>query len=117
MSGKHNFEKKGQNIIINFEGFYGEDEAKNFVQEYTKAVKGLDTKNATLILNGQKLKTASAELLPILKDCFVKYDQEFKKVVLVNPTAITAKLQMRRIAKEANVAFDFVDKYPCINEI
>lgn len=113
MGGKHSFIREGQNLIIKFEGFYREENVLDFSREYNNAINDLkDTKNSILVLDGKDLMTASPKLLPMLKEYFTKYDKEFGKVYLVNPSAATAKMQMKRIAEEANVSFEFVDQAP-----
>ena len=113
MEGKHTFIREGQNLIIKFEGFYREENVVDFNRDYNNAINDIkDTKNSILVLDGKDLMAASPKLLPMLKEFFAKYDEEYGKVYLVNPSAATAKMQMKRIAKEANVSFEFVDQVP-----
>ncbi|MBU5488470.1 hypothetical protein KQI77_10045 [Clostridium sp. MSJ-8] len=113
MSGKHSFIREGKNLTIKFEGFYNEENAVNFMSDYNNAVSDIkNTKDSILVLDGKDLMTASPKLIPILKECFSKYDKEFGKVYLINPSTATAKMQMKRIAKEANASFEFVDQAP-----
>lgn len=103
--------KKSEKILlIKLEGFSQTETANNFVIEYNKAVVETNGDGYTLIVDATNLAAFKPDILPILEKCYQLYmSSGFKKIFMINPSKLTCKMQVQRIAKKVNFTGKFVD--------
>ena len=93
-------------------GFFKQEDAQNFIEDYKNIVSNINAENYTLAADSTGLKTSAQENIPLLKSCMEMYmDDNFDNIAIINPDNMIAKNQAKRIAKECNFTGSFVDNY------
>lgn len=106
---KYTLRVMGSNLKVNVEGLFTTDEATAFIAEYKSTVSKMGSKDA-IELDCTKIKTSTPETLPMLESCFKMYKEDFNKIIMdVTGTAATTKLQLKRIARQAELEAQFID--------
>jgi hypothetical protein len=99
--------KKEVNVRI--WGMYGPDDAKSFVEDFTKIVSTIQTSEFVLSFDAEELKVSAQEMLPMLEGCFKMYkDLGFKKVVAKVENNVTLKMQLKRLGRNAGLDIEIV---------
>lgn len=97
-------------LVIKLSGFAQKDKAASFVSIYQDAVSKVTPSTINLIIDSTELKTFHQEILPVLTKSYELYmSSGFKKVIMVNPKDIAAKMQLARVARSAQFNGVFVD--------
>jgi len=96
-------------FIIELKGFFQLEKAEQFVKDYNLALAQFKPSEYSFLIDARSLAVLKAEILPVLSQCYQLYTSSgFKKMVFVEPTAVSAKMQVKRIAKESNLSAVFV---------
>ncbi len=94
-------------VILN--GFFQQEDAKQFVTDYTSNVKALNPKDTTMIIDCKKLSTIKADLIPDLEQCYKLYmSTGFKRIIFVCPDSSLGTSQLKRVGRNVNITADFV---------
>ncbi|WP_051624159.1 hypothetical protein [Clostridium akagii] len=103
--------KKSEKILlIELEGFSQTETANEFVIEYNKAVAETKGNGYTLVVDSTNLSAFKPDILPILEKCYQLYmSSGFKQIFMINPSKLTCKMQVQRVAKKVNFTGIFVD--------
>lgn len=106
------FEKKQaeKKLVITVSGFMKPDEADAFLKEYDENIKSINPAEYTLIIDSTDLAVSKQDMLPVLEGCFQLYmSNGFKKIMMVNPSSVIAKSQMKKLAESISYTGIFVD--------
>ncbi|WP_298845199.1 hypothetical protein [Clostridium sp.] len=96
-------------FIIELKGFFQLEKAEQFVKDYNLALAQFKPGEYSFLIDARSLAVLKPEILPVLSQCYQLYTSSgFKKMVFVEPTVISAKMQVKRIAKESNLSALFV---------
>lgn len=96
-------------LFIHVGGFFQEEEAKNFLNDYNKAVKSIIPSNFTLVLESSDLSTSKKEMLPALENCMKMYKNTgFKSIISSEPKSPITLMQLKRLLESINMNVEFV---------
>lgn len=94
----YKMELKPGAFIITISGFIKEDEAQAFIKDYKENITKFIPSQTNLILDGSKLATSSANMLPTLEACLKMYiSDNFKNIYLTELESVTATMQLRNL--------------------
>lgn len=100
---KHKF------FIITLGGFAASEQASNFVDALKKEVSKIDVNQFTLVVDSTELRTFRQEILPVLEQSYALYmTLGFKKILMIKPSRVTPRLQLKRIAKNVHFTGTFI---------
>ncbi|SDO01420.1 hypothetical protein [Acetanaerobacterium elongatum] len=101
--GSFKFATSAQTIDATVEGTFTPSDAEAFLAEYKKVVSKVNPAQTTLNITTTNLAVSSKEMQEILKGCIELYKSTgFKKVVMICGDNVIVKMQLQRLAKEAN---------------
>jgi hypothetical protein len=88
-------------------GMYEPDDAKNFVEDFTKALSPIQPSEFVLSFDCEELKVSKQEMVPMLEGCFKMYkDLGFKKVLMRPGNNVTLKMQLSRVSRNTGLAIE-----------
>ncbi|HEX3043821.1 MAG TPA: hypothetical protein VHY08_03625 [Bacillota bacterium] len=94
-------------IAVN--GFFQEEDAKQFLEGYSTNVKSFNPKEYSLIVDASKMSIIKADLTSGLEQCFKLYmSTGFKKIIIITPEDVIEKMQFERLSKDVNLNADLV---------
>ncbi|HEX3043247.1 MAG TPA: hypothetical protein VHY08_00720, partial [Bacillota bacterium] len=89
-------------IAVN--GFFLEEDAKEFVKDYLADIKSFNPKEYSLIIDSSKMSIIKADLISGLEQCFKLYmSTGFKKIIIITPEDVIEKMQFERLSKDVNL--------------
>lgn len=96
-------------FIVELKGFFQLEKAEQFVKDYNLALAQFNPAEYSFLTDCRLLAVFKPEILPILTQCYALYTSSgFNKIVIVEPESISAKSQIKRIAKQCNLIAIFV---------
>jgi len=96
-------------LIIHTGGYFQEEEAKNFLNDYKNTVKSIVASDFTLALEGSELSTSKPDMVPVLENCMKMYrDTGFKNIISSEPNSSIAFMQIKRLLHSLNMNIEFV---------
>lgn len=97
-------------IFITVGGFFKPEDGEAFLADYNKHVNSVQPSNYTLVVDSTDLSASKADMLPILEGCFKLYmSNGFKKIIMINPSSVISKMQMKKLATSISFTGEFVD--------
>lgn len=101
--------KTMKEITVRVWGIYRPDDAKDFVEDFTKIVSTIQTSQFVLSFDATQLKVSTQGMIPMLEGCFKMYqDLGFKKVVAKVENNVTLKMQLKRIGRTTGFNIEIV---------
>ncbi|KUP20619.1 hypothetical protein [Paenibacillus sp. DMB5] len=104
--GSFNFATNSAEAILNVqvEGTMSEEDAGRFIQEYNQTVSQFDPSRYDIVLDCTKLNVSTADVLPMLEQCYLLYQQSgFKKVIFTIAKSPILKMQLSRVARSTKL--------------
>lgn len=102
--GNYKLTPSANELDISFEGSFTPDDAKHFVEDFNKAVAAVNPADCHLNLDGSKLAISPAQMVDLLRSCFVLYKNAGFQHVTLNPGSnAVLRMQVNRLAKEAGL--------------
>ncbi|MEK4060861.1 MULTISPECIES: hypothetical protein [Paenibacillus] len=96
---------KEHKLDVQVEGTMSEEDAGRFIQEYNQTVSKFDPAEYEIVLDCTALNVSSPDVLPMLEQCYILYQQSgFKKVVFTIAKSPVLKMQLSRVARSTKLA-------------
>lgn len=96
-------------FIIKVGGFFQEEEAKRFMENYNKNVNSFKASEYSLILVADELSASKPEMIPALENIVGLYKSSgFKNYYSTDPKLAITKMQLKRVANNCgmNIIFE-----------
>ncbi|MFJ8528410.1 hypothetical protein [Bacillus sp. NPDC094106] len=90
---------------VSVEGMMSNQDGANFITDYKRNIAGFNPKEYTIELDCTKLNVTSADVLPMLEECYKLYIADgFQKVIFVVSNNTILKMQLNRVARNTGLA-------------
>jgi len=94
-------------------GMFKKDEAINFINEFEKKIKTIDTKQYTLIIDAKEQKPSSTDVIPLQEKAIKLYvDTPFAKRYSIVMDSIITTQQIKRLGKN-----ELLENFTFVNSI
>ena len=96
---------------VTVEGTFSNEDAGRFIEAYNKQVATFNAKEYTIDLDCTRLNVSSADVLPMLENCYKLYQASgFKRVIFKIAKNPVLKMQLSRIARTTGLTnYDIVE--------
>lgn len=99
---KNEVRTKEKLFMVKVGGFFKEDEAAAFLEDYLAKYKSINPREYSLVLDCKDLAVSGQNMIPVLKQRLEMYiSQGFKKVYFVKLKSPTGMLQLRKVGEES----------------
>ena len=91
---------------VSVEGSMSSEDGANFIKDYKQKIAGINPKEYVIELDCTKLNVTSADVVPMLENCYKLYIADgFTKVIFnIAPKSNILKMQLNRVAKNTGLA-------------
>ncbi|WP_151737385.1 hypothetical protein [Paenibacillus tengchongensis] len=87
-------------LNVQVEGTMSEEDAIRFITEYNETVSKFQPTEYEIDLDCTQLNVSSPDVLPMLEQCYLLYQQSgFKKVIFTIEKSPVLKMQLSRVAR------------------
>ncbi|MNI67107.1 hypothetical protein D3C73_1227180 [compost metagenome] len=91
-------------LYVQVEGTMSEEDAGSFIKEYNQTVSKFDPTQYEIALDCTNLNVSSPDVLPMLEQCYLLYQQSgFKKVIFTIAKSPVLKMQLSRVARSTKL--------------
>lgn len=95
-------------FIIKVGGFFQEEEAKKFLEDYNKSVNSFKASEYSLVLIADELSASKPEMIPALEGIVKLYKSSgFKSHYSTDPKLAVTKMQLKRVANNCGMDIAF----------
>ncbi|WP_144536776.1 hypothetical protein [Bacillus thuringiensis] len=89
---------------VSVEGSMSSEDGANFIKDYKQKIAGFNPKEYVIELDCTKLNVTSADVLPMLEDCYKLYIADgFTKVIFTISKNVILKMQLSRVARNTGL--------------
>ncbi|MDP4085998.1 MAG: hypothetical protein Q8934_15450 [Bacillota bacterium] len=105
-----NIEDNKKTLYVKASGFFKEEDALAYVNDFQAALKKISIPTFKLIVDATEQKAVAQDVVDEIKNVLNLYmGCGFKKIVVINPSSVVAKVQIQKCAKEMNFSGEFAD--------
>lgn len=102
--GNYSIQTTATGMNTSFSGAFTPENAQAFVNDFKKEAAKVNPATCTLNLDGSKLAISPAQMVDLLRNCFVMYKTMGFNHIILNPGAnAVLRMQVNRLAKEAGL--------------
>lgn len=99
---KIDVDKSRKLFLVRVGGFFKDDEAEQFIQDYLKEFKAINPAEYELVLDCKELSVSGKDMVPVLKERLEMYiSQGYKKVYFVKLNSAVGMLQLKKVGVES----------------
>ncbi|GEL77826.1 hypothetical protein [Tenuibacillus multivorans] len=89
-------------FFVKVGGFFKDEEAKQFLDEYLSKYESITPSEYDLVLDCKELSVSAQDMVPVLKERLEMYaSQGFNRIFLVKMDSATGMMQLKRAGEES----------------